>query len=172
MKNKMPSFPDDIQFDVIKEDWNVYKLPDGTILKTKIVLIKTVREINPAKNIGYNFNTQNHVAVFAPNDKKGAPTTKPLSPQELQLSATDDMDFETMKEDWNVYQLEDGARIEIKLIVTRIGKTDKFDPMGSPIFLTQTQTVIKPKIPKELQKSIISTTKTSKTEQRETSYTV
>jgi hypothetical protein len=168
----MPSFPDDIKFSVVKEDWNEYKLQDETILRTKIVLIKAVRDVDPRQGIGYNFNTQNHVAVFTSSDKKGTPGTKPYTPQELQASVVDEIDFEVVKEDWNSYQLEDGARIDIKLILTRVAKTDKFDPMGSPIYLTQTQTVIKPKIPKELQKKIISTSKTTKTEQKGTTYTV
>ena len=168
----MSSFAVDINFDVLKEDWNVYKLDDETTLRIKIVLVKISRVTEPGRGIGYNFNTHNHVAAFTPSDKKGTPSTKPYRPKELQESVVDDIDFKTEKEDWNSYQLEDDTRINIKLILTRVAKTDKFDPMGSPIYLTQTQTVIKPKISKKLRKKFVSTKKIGKSKARGTMYTV
>jgi hypothetical protein len=37
----------DMKFEVVKEDWNVYKLEDGTTLRVKIVAVKIVRAIDP-----------------------------------------------------------------------------------------------------------------------------
>jgi len=166
------SLPEDVKFDVVDEYWNIYKLSDGSILRTKLVLIKVARGADASGNIGYNFNSQNLVASFTAVDKKGTPSTRPYTPQDLQSSIVEDLDFKTEKEDWNLYKLEDGTQIEIKLILTRVAKTDKFDPVGSPIYLTQTQTVIKPKLSKELQKKVITTMKSKTTEKKTTSYQV
>lgn len=166
------SLPVDVEFDVVKEVWNTYKLSDETTLRTKLTLIKIARGTDASGNIGYTFNSQNHVAAFTPAKKKGKPSTRPYSPKELQSSVVDDLDFKMVKEDWNTYKLKDGTRIEIKLILTRVAKTDKFDPAGSPIYLTQTQTVIKPKISKKLRRKMVTTTKTKARDKRSTSYQV
>lgn len=166
------SLPIDVKFDVTKEVWNVYRLNDGTVLRTKLVLIKIVRGLDAKGVVGYNFNSQNHIAAFTSSDKKGTPSTMRYSPQELQSSIVEDMDFQVENEDWNIYELEDGTRIDIKLILTRVAKTDKCDPAGSPIYLTQTQTVIKPKLSKELQKKTIATMKAKGSKNKTTSYQV
>ena len=166
------SLPVDVKFDIMKEDWNVYELSDGTILRTKFVLIKVARGVDASGNIGYNFNSTNHVAAFTPNDKKGTPSTIRYSPNELQSSIVEDVDFDAKKENWNVYDLEDKSRISVKLILTRVAKTDKCDPAGSPIYLTQTQTVIKPKLAKEFQKKVISTMRSKGPKSKTTSYQV
>lgn len=63
--------PIDVMFDTVKEEWNVYKLSDGTTLRTRFVLIKIARVIDASGNIGYNFNSINHVGSFTSEDKKG-----------------------------------------------------------------------------------------------------
>ncbi len=37
----------DLEFKTVKEDWNVYELEDGTIIKAKIVVSKIQRGIDP-----------------------------------------------------------------------------------------------------------------------------
>lgn len=54
-----------------------------------------------------------------------------------------------MKEEENKCTLEEESKIATRLILTRVLKTDKYDPSGSPIYFTNTQTVIKPKLSKE-----------------------
>lgn len=155
----MSQLPEDVDYIVEKEDWNVYELGDGSTLKTKFVMIKVARGIDAQGNASYVFSSQNVVAAITPNDKKGTPTAKKYSRQELEASIVDEMDFKTREEGWNIYQLRDGSKLEIKLILTRVAKTDKFEPTGSPIYLTNTQTVVKPKISKELQKKLVSAKK-------------
>ena len=44
----------DLKYESIKEDWNVYKLEDGTILKAKLVAIKISRGLGEdGKSIFY-----------------------------------------------------------------------------------------------------------------------
>lgn len=37
----------ELKFDTVREDWNIYKLEDGTFLRAKLVAVKIVRGIDP-----------------------------------------------------------------------------------------------------------------------------
>ncbi len=37
----------DLKFETIKEDWNIYKLEDGTTLRIRLVAVKIARGIDP-----------------------------------------------------------------------------------------------------------------------------
>lgn len=50
----------------------------------------------------------------------------------------DDVRYNTLSEEWNEYVLDDGARVRLKLTVTRIAKTDKYNREGEPILIVET----------------------------------
>lgn len=56
---------EDVDFVEEKEDWNVYKLSDGTTLKVKLVLtgVKRLKKWNPDGTPIYVINSQNIVRV-------------------------------------------------------------------------------------------------------------
>lgn len=166
------SAPEDIEFTVEREGWNEYKLSDGCLLKMKFVLIKIVLTYDAQGNPGYAFNSQNLLAVYAPSKNKGKPLKQSYTPKELMESVVDDVDFKAVKEKWNIYKLKDGTKLEIKLILTRAAKTDKFDPSGSPIYLTNSQTVPKYKLSKALKRKIVKIKKQRKKKQSTTTYRV
>jgi len=59
--------------------------------------------------------------------------------------------YNTLGEEWNEYILEDGTKIRIKTTVTKISRTDKYEKIGDPIYLVETNVmmqVTKPKISK------------------------
>jgi len=54
----------------------------------------------------------------------------------------EDMEFETVKEEWCEYMLEDGVMIKIKLIATEIRKVvGEYDELGRPVYHFKFQTV-------------------------------
>jgi hypothetical protein len=75
---------DDIDFEEVSENWNTYKLKDGTTLKVKLVLIgvKRLKKYNPDGMPIYVINSQNVVrAVNVPEElraKPKEPTFKPV----------------------------------------------------------------------------------------------
>jgi hypothetical protein len=146
----MSAFPRDVEFEVIKEDWNEYKLSDGAILKTKLTLGKIV--IPPGYTLettkGFNFQTQNMIVAYVPQNMKGTPIGRRLSPQEIEESIVEDLDFEQTKEAVNEYKLPNNIKIKLRLMLTRVAKTDKFAPDGTPIYATSTQIVPQIKFPK------------------------
>ena len=69
---------EEVDFDVLKEDWNSYKLKDGTTLKVKLVLAGVVRiqnKYDPLGNPVYMIKSTNVVRVMdVPEAYKQTPT--------------------------------------------------------------------------------------------------
>lgn len=123
-------------FDVVREPWNKYELADGCSLKLKVVLTKLRKKQVDEKNTNYDFDVQNLAVVLT--DEKGPPDTKTYSPQELTAAIIkDDIRYTTTSEEWNEYVADDGARVRLKVTVTRVAKTSKFDKNGEPIYLVE-----------------------------------
>jgi len=146
----MSSYPQDVKFKVIKEDWNEYKLSDGATLRTKVVLAKVITQAGSTvqNTEGFNFQTQNLTVAYVPQNMKGTPIGRPLTPQEILDSVIEDLDYEQTKEAVNEYKLSNNVTIKLRLMVTRVSKTDKFNVDGTPIYATQTQIVPQIKLPK------------------------
>lgn len=71
---------EDVDFQVVREDWNEYKLSDGTTLKVKLVLVgvKRLKKHQPDGNPIYVINATNVVrAVDVPEKLKAKPPTRP-----------------------------------------------------------------------------------------------
>lgn len=49
--------------------------------------------------------------------------------------------FETVKEEWSEYTLENGTILKVKPIVVDVIKTNKKDPYGFPVYIIKTTTV-------------------------------
>jgi len=68
---------EEVDFENEKEEWNVYKLADGTTLKVKLVLVNVVRsrdKYDPLGNPIYGITSQNIVKVLnAPKKLKRKP---------------------------------------------------------------------------------------------------
>ncbi len=126
-------------FKTMKEDWNEYKLEDGTTIKIKTILIKLINQPN-----GFGINSTNAIGVFVPSDIVGTPSKTIYSPQELEQSIVKkDLKFDIVKEDWNVYQLKDGSKLSIKPVLVAVSRTNKYDPNGEPLYQIQAQQMIK-----------------------------
>jgi len=142
-------------FKIIRELWNVYLLSDNAILKTRLILIKVIFEgIDEANNPIYLMNSDNVVGVLSPEGALGKPSTKRYTPEERVSAIEQDLDFETKEEGWNKYELNDGATIEIKLVLTKVSKTSLYDSRGEPIYLVNIQPITRSLIPKELRQKL------------------
>ena len=68
---------EEVDFENEKEEWNVYKLADGTTLKVKLVLVNVVRsrdKYDPLGNPIYGITSQNIVkALNAPEKLRRKP---------------------------------------------------------------------------------------------------
>ncbi len=140
-----------------KEDWNIYKLDDGAEVRTKFVLVKVIRQkgLGKAGTPIYGVNSTNAVGVFVPKRLRDKPSSRKYSRSELEKSITKrDLDYNTKRESWNRYVLEDGTVLQIKLAMVEISKTDKFDNKGEPIYIVRTNPLIKG-VPSEKVKRLV-----------------
>ncbi len=73
-------------------------------------------------------------------------------PNGSEVEATN-VDFETMKEDWNEYKLEDGTVLKFKTVVSSIIRTENYDPMsGDPVYHVRSTNILRVKVPDELKR--------------------
>jgi len=147
---------DFIDFDIIKEPWNLYKLEDKSILKTKFVLINVLKEKGtPKGTLEFSFQSSNVLGVVPPPDLIGVPS-RPYSGEELESSiVAEDLKFDIIGEErWNEYKLKNGIELSVKHVLVTVSRTNKFDQRGLPVYLVNQQAIVKPKISKELREKI------------------
>jgi len=157
------TFPYDVEFEVVKEGWNEYKLSDGARLRTKLTLgkIATPPGVPPEDAMEYGFNTQTMVIAYVPQNMKRTPSGRVLTPEEIGNAVVEDLDFEETKVAVNEYLLENNVRIKLRLMLTRVGKTDQFTSDGSPLYAVNNQIVPEIKVPSSFRKG--KSARTSKT---------
>ncbi len=60
------------------------------------------------------------------------------------------VDFETVREEYNVYKVGDGSTIKMKTVVTNIIRTSEFNPQGEPLYLINSQNIVVADVPDHL----------------------
>lgn len=80
-----------------------------------------------------------------------------IVPSHIGRVRAKNLEYETIKEDWNIYKLEDGTTLRIKIVAAKIArgidpKTGEilYTPEGEPYYNIKYQTVIVADVPKEL----------------------
>lgn len=128
-----------LNFEPVNEEWSEYKLEDGSIIKLKFVLIKILKE-----NDSFALNSSNIIGVYPSQDLIATPSHEVYSPQELEQSIDiKDVNFEVIKEIGSVYKLEDGSELSVKPVLVLVSRSSKHDQHGEPIYLVQSQQIIK-----------------------------
>lgn len=138
-----------LPFIVKNESWNKYRLSDGSVVKSKFILINVIAEKDykekikiaqkdPNENAGVIIQSQNVVGVEAPNGLIGAADTQLYTTQELiNFVIEEDMDFDVIDESWNTYDIDGSAFvIKVRNIPIRISRTSKYDAQGLPIYIS------------------------------------
>jgi hypothetical protein len=117
------------------EDWNVYRLADGTTLKMRAVLTRVKRLLPNATRGGADIS--NIILVCnPPKGKKGPPTLSRPSPEELVAAIVDkDVRFKAISEPMNEYITDEGKKMILRLKLYNLAKTSKYDQAGDPLYL-------------------------------------
>jgi hypothetical protein len=69
-----------------------------------------------------------------------------------------ELEFETEKEPWTVYRLEDGAVLKLKQVLAKVARlTENFKPDGEPIYVMQFGSLTVVDVPDELKKKAAKT---------------
>jgi len=71
----------------------------------------------------------------------------------INLSKGKRIDFKAVKEEWNEYDLEDGTKLKVKLILVDVLRLPDYNPLGEPLYQIMSQNVLKTTyVPDELKK--------------------
>jgi hypothetical protein len=64
-----------------------------------------------------------------------------------------EVDFKTIKEDWNEYDLADGTRVKVKSVASNMVRLiDEYDNDGNPIYLVKSSNVLALSVPENLKR--------------------
>lgn len=89
-------------------------------------------------------NAQNVITVFVPSRLRGTPVIQAYTPADYQANMDNrDMNFETLIENFNVYEVDDKWVMSIKTTVSQVSKTKLFNMAGEPIYIVNTSPIPK-----------------------------
>jgi hypothetical protein len=63
-----------------------------------------------------------------------------------------ELNFKSLKEEWNEYQCEDGTILRLKVVVSEVFRLDEYDPDGKPRYLIKSSNVLSASVPETLKK--------------------
>jgi len=65
----------------------------------------------------------------------------------------EELEFETASEDWNVYQLEDGTELRVRLVAGKVVRLDDaYNAEGDPIYIFQSSNAVSTSVPSKLRR--------------------
>jgi len=68
-----------------------------------------------------------------------------------KLVEGEEIEFEPIKEDWNIYKLKDDTTIKIKTVVSKVIRTNERHPTrNDPIYSVSSQNVVEAEVPEKL----------------------
>jgi len=137
-----------IDFEAVREPWHKYELNDNTIIKVKYVLTRLFKTQKEGKT-GYGIDGQSITVVLPTAESKGqADSTKYTSEDYKKAIIQEDVRYNTISDEWYEYIVDDGTKIRLKMTVSGISKTDKFDANGEPVYMVNNSFLIQIKLPK------------------------
>jgi hypothetical protein len=63
-----------------------------------------------------------------------------------------ELEFETERESWNTYILEDGTKVKLKAVASSIVRLDEYLPNGDPMYIVNASNVVATDIPDNLKR--------------------
>lgn len=64
----------------------------------------------------------------------------------------EEIEFETEKENWNTYILEDGTKLKMKSVVAKVLRLEVFKEDGEPIYLVNSSQIVTSDVPDNLKR--------------------
>jgi len=121
-----------------EEEWSVYELEDGTILKLKATPLKFLK-----KGDTVLVNPMFLVVPFASPEARESVQSRKIVTPEFPLTETEmkdqiikpNMDFKVVQEPWNEYELDDGSQYSMRIVAVIISSTKLQDAGEEPIYL-------------------------------------
>jgi hypothetical protein len=135
-----PSNAQEMDFVVVSEDYSRYLLKDGTTLKVKIVVRKIFRvgDITPqGYPQGIFLDYANIATSIVPPSLRG-----PASGLfDAKREVGEEIKFDAIDEKTQEYVTNDGYKITVKPVLTKVIKYKKFNDFGEPIYSASVQAI-------------------------------
>jgi hypothetical protein len=127
-----------VDFNVVRENWNAYELEDGTIIRTKPVLMNiTDAEPSDGDKRKLSFSTQSLVAQFSPMEVRGK-TDQRYQTEELEKYVTHPkVRFKQTKNGGDCIYETKNSLILLRQTVNQIDKTSKYNSDGMPAYIVR-----------------------------------
>ncbi len=140
-------FVRELDFKIVKEEWSIIKLADGSIIKFKPVLLRVFETDAKDPITGepvYSVESQNIAVVKSPKELRGRPSEHvPPLPEALKMPHEEVEVLEVSDPHWNTYELETGKRIRTKAVITNVYRIEGvFDRYGNPCYVVLSQMVV------------------------------
>jgi hypothetical protein len=84
--------------------------------------------------------------------KVTAPPEKVKVPVQGKDTPGVEVDIKSSVEHWNEYTLSDGTKLKVKIVLTRVVRTEKFKPDGEPVYFFEVANVGAATVPNKLKK--------------------
>ena len=134
-----------IDFEIIKEPWNKYQISDNTVLKTRTILKRIDRVMDGGK-VSFTMDTQTLSVIYADPSLRGTPTNRKITEHDIMSSIEkSDLRYDTIGQEFNEYNLDDGTRIKIFTNVTSVSRTTLRDKRGDPVYGVKSASTIEVK---------------------------
>lgn len=133
------SRPKPVEFKILREGKSTYVLGDGSKLVGRVIVLK-VMKAGPEE---YGIKSSSVFVVYPPDRLAGEPSRgKPPTEELTKRIVEEDIDLNPEKEEWNTFQVN-GVTLSVKLVVTKVSRTDQFDETGDPLYVINSEPVIK-----------------------------
>jgi len=121
-----------------------FKLENGTIIKA-FVHLDHMRKDEKLPN-GYAIEASSSSNCYLPPEHLQPSSFQPWNPNQLRIGIIEeDMPFETIHDNFSVYQMSNGMIISIKPVITQIDKTRFFKPTGESVYIVHQSPLVKVK---------------------------
>ena len=118
-----------------------YKLPKDNILVSALTNVShLVSHITDPNGMSMNASTDVHAFVLKEDRKINY---KALDPNFKIETIEEDIEYEVLRENFNVYDLSNGMVMSVKTIISQINKTNGHNQEGEPIYNVNAQPIVK-----------------------------
>lgn len=136
----------ELDFEILMEAWNIYKLSDGTILRARPIVSKVLRSqqmtIDMRPVIGFAATT-----VLSAKVPENLMKTVAMEKENATTEERIRIEFETVKEVWNEFKVQGGIALRVKLVPSRIVRSSRYNAFGEPLYIVTSLNVADVQMP-------------------------
>ena len=120
-----------------------YRINDGTKSLLNIYTYINFLLPNPQNPANFTLNTDVRMIVLTPEEHRKMGTPTQHDPASLKSGIVDhDVEFDTIYEGFDIYDLGNGMRIKSKTVLLSVKKTKFFAYTGEPIYLVDSTLMV------------------------------